>query len=228
GVAADRVVRIPNGVDTTRFRPASPSEKTELRQRLGIAAGPVAIYAGRLVSYKGLPLLLRVWHGLGERLPAATLVLVGEGGNDMHACEAELKTYVADHGMGSKVLFTGAVEHVEDWLRAADIFVFPTENEAFGLALVEGMACGLAAVTTAVGGIGDFVVDGCNGLVVQPRDCNGMRASLELLLADRGRAAELGRNARETATRQFGEEPVAGAYEALFRTTLRERRRAAA
>lgn len=228
GVASDRIVRIPNGVDVHRFRPASPAERDELRRRLGVPAGPVAIYTGRLVSYKGLPLLMRVWSALSEQMPGATLLLVGEGGNDMHACETELRHFVAQHGLAGRVRFTGPVDRVEDWLRAADVFVFPTENEAFGLALVEAMACGLAVVTTAVGGIADFVEAGRNAFVVHPADPYELHCALERALADRDRAAELGAAARAIAEQMFSEEAVVTAYELLFRKLIAERGRAAA
>jgi hypothetical protein len=87
-----------------------------------------------------------------DEYPEACLVLVGEGGGDQQACEEELRRSVAIHNLATSVRFTGAVDNVEDWLRAADIFAFPTHDEAFGLSLVEAMACGLPAVSTRVGG----------------------------------------------------------------------------
>jgi glycosyltransferase involved in cell wall biosynthesis len=228
GIQAGRVQRIPNGVDTTRFRPASPEEKAALRQRLGLPSGPIAVYSGRFVTYKGLPLLLRVWDELRERLPSATLLLVGEGGHDMHACEVEMRQYVADRGMQSSVRFTGPVTAVEDWLRASDVFALPTENEAFGLSLVEAMACGIAVVATRVGGIRDIMVNGTNGLFIRAGDFEALRSSLEMLLTDPVSAAAMGQQARANAVRRFGEDAVAVAYEDLFRSVLRERLRAVA
>jgi len=76
GIPADRVHRIPNGVDTAVFRPATPDERARIRQHLGLGSRPVAVYTGRLVSYKGLPSLLRAWRSVAD----AVLVLVGEGG----------------------------------------------------------------------------------------------------------------------------------------------------
>jgi GT2 family glycosyltransferase len=105
---------------------------------------------------------------------AGELVLVGEGGGDLDACEDELRRYVAQHTLEGRVRFTGAVDNVPDWLRAADAFVFPTENEAFGLSLVEAMACGLPSVSTVVGGLAEIVQDGVNALVVSPARYGGL------------------------------------------------------
>jgi glycosyltransferase involved in cell wall biosynthesis len=215
GVAAMGIHAIPNGVDTDTFRPATPVERSELRRQLGLPQGPILIYTGRLVSYKGLPMLLEAWGDISKRR-AGTLVFVGEGGRDMHNCESALRESVASHQLGARVCFTGAVDRVEDWLRAADLFVFPTENEAFGLSLVEAMACGLPAVTTKVGGLGDYVADGINARVIEPGDAHGLVAAIEALLDDPLQAANLGQAARETVCRRFGLDAVAGRYEQLL------------
>jgi glycosyltransferase involved in cell wall biosynthesis/folate-dependent phosphoribosylglycinamide formyltransferase PurN len=212
GVPAPRVHRIPNGVDTRVFRPASAEERSELRNRLCIPDGPVVVYTGRLVTYKGLPSLLRAWR----EVPDALLVLVGEGGADIHSCEQQLRDFVGSNGLSDRVRFTGAVERVEDWLRAADLFVFPTENEAFGLSLVEAMACGLASVTTRVGGLRDIVADGDNALVIAAGDDTALATAMRVLLGDAERRAAMGRAARQDAERRFSLSAVTDAYEALF------------
>jgi glycosyltransferase involved in cell wall biosynthesis len=215
GVARERIHRIPNGVDTERFQPATASQQGQLRQQLGLPPGPLLVYTGRLVSYKGLPPLLEAWREICGRRPG-TLVFVGEGGGDSHNCEPALREFVATHGMAARVRFAGAVTRVEDWLRAADLFVFPTENEAFGLSLVEAMACGLAAVTTAVGGIADYVSHGANAWVIEAGDRAAMIAAIERLLDDGELASRLGRAACETVRGRFGGDAIAEQYERLL------------
>jgi glycosyltransferase involved in cell wall biosynthesis len=214
-VPRERIHRIANGVDTDRFEPATAAQRRELRHELGLPAGPVVVYTGRLVSYKGLPLLLEAWREICGRKPG-TLVLVGEGGGDIHNCEAELKAYAATHGIDQRVRFAGAVTRVEDWLRAADLFVFPTENEAFGLSLVEAMACGLPAVTTAAGGIADYADHGVNAWVIEARDRVALIAAIERLLDDGELAGRLGRAASETVQARFGGDVIAMQYENLL------------
>ena len=81
-------------MDTDTFRPATPAERSELRRQLGLPQGPILIYTGRLVSYKGLPMLLEAWGEISKRR-AGTLVFVGEGSRDMHNCETALREAVA-------------------------------------------------------------------------------------------------------------------------------------
>ncbi|MGH7544431.1 MAG: glycosyltransferase family 4 protein [Gemmatimonadota bacterium] len=222
GIPTDRIVTIPNGVDIARFRPVDGAGKRALRIGLGLPPdAPVAVYSGRLVRYKGLPILLRAWRDLLPDHPAARLLLVGAGGADLHNCEEELRRYVEESGMQENVVFTGFVERVEPWLQAADMFVFPTRDEAFGIALVEAMACGLPPVTTATGGIPDIVTNERDALVVEPGTLVPLREAIRRLLDEPELAARLGREARLTATRRFSREAVVDRYLELIREGLR-------
>jgi glycosyltransferase involved in cell wall biosynthesis/folate-dependent phosphoribosylglycinamide formyltransferase PurN len=226
GIPPEHIRRIPNGVDAQRFRPATAEERVALRGKLGLPAGPIVVYTGRLVSYKGLRTLLDAWRMLATERTTGTLVLVGEGSGDMHDCETDLRATVARHRLESQVRFAGAVHNVEDYLRAADIFAFPTEQEAFGLSLVEAMACGLPAVTTRVGGLADYVQNGENASVVPLRDAQALANAIRHLLDSPALAARLGAAARATAVGQFGEQAVAVAYEGLMRELIDRRRTA--
>jgi glycosyltransferase involved in cell wall biosynthesis len=226
GIPPDRIHRIPNGVDTRTFSPAPAATRAALRQRLALPAGPIAIYTGRLVTYKGLPMLLDAWHRVVQGEAGATLVLAGTAGGDMHACEHELREFVRQQGLGRHVRFTGAVHNVHEYLQAADVFVFPTLNEAFGVSLLEAMACGLPCVASRVGGIPDFLLHEHNGLLVEPGNEEQLTAALQRLLAGGSDAAALGARARETVVREYSGDSVAEAYVALCTTLISKRTRA--
>jgi glycosyltransferase involved in cell wall biosynthesis len=216
GVPAGSIQQIGNAVDTDAFRTSTPDERAELRRRLDLPSGLIVVYTGRLVTYKGLLTLLAAWRNVQATSVDATLVLIGEGGADIHACEDALRDYVTAHGLGESVRFTGAVSNVQDWLRAADAFVFPTENEAFGLSLVEAMACGLPSVTTMVGGIADYVVDDINAMAVPPGEPDALATALREMLHDAVRRQRLGAAARRTAVQHFSVAAVTDAYASLL------------
>jgi len=220
-VPPERIHPIPNGVDTSRFVPADSSVKEALRRELGLESdGGVVVYTGRLVSYKGLPLLLKVWPAILREHPAARLLLVGGGGLDMHNCEQELKDYARENRLEHSVVFTGNVPNVPDYLRAADVFAFPTENEAFGSSLVEAMCCGLAVVTTPVGAISTIVQHGQNGLVIQPGAAGELESALNRLLSDRALATRLGSAAHRCAVERYSAERVTRQYLDLFQNIV--------
>ena len=211
------IFTIPNSVDTAQFSPVDRRQKKDLRRTLGLSeANITAIYTGRLVSYKGLPLLLEVWREIVRRHSNATLLLVGTGGLDIHNCEDALKNYVVEHSLEESVCFTGSVQNVPEYLQASDIYVLPTENDAFPSALVEAMACGLPAVTTPVGAIKTIVTDNQNGLLVRPGDSQQLYDALDKLINDETLSRHLGQNAWQTVQERYSAVIVTQEYIDLF------------
>ncbi len=217
GVESSRIVSIPQTVDVERFRPATAEDKTALRAQLDLPGDRrIAVFTGRLVSWKGLPLLLNVWRDLAPRHPGTLLLLVGGGSADIYNCEQELRAFVQRHGLTDSVRFTGDVANVHDYLRASDLFVFPSLNEAFGVSLIEAMACGLPLVSTDNGGIKDILTHGQDGLVARTGDEDSLRTELETLLNEPTRATELGKAARQTVLNRYSQAQVGAAYAKLF------------
>jgi glycosyltransferase involved in cell wall biosynthesis len=137
GIAADRVWLIPHGVDTARFRPASPEEAAALRRRLGLpAAGVLIVFTGRLLRGKGLETLLDAFAVLAGADAGLHLALVGSGDGQSLSIEDELRERARSGVLAGRVTFSGRVDAVEDWLRAADLFAFPSAFEALGISLV--------------------------------------------------------------------------------------------
>jgi glycosyltransferase involved in cell wall biosynthesis len=216
GVPPSRIRRIPNGVDVERFSQVARAARHALRLRLDLPPeGRIVVYTGRLVAYKGLPLLLHAFRGLAQVRDDLHLVLVGPGGLDVDNCEAGLRAFVDAAGLASRVRFTGAVAAVEPWLQAADVFVLPSEQEAFGASLLEAMACGLPVVATRAGGLRDLVRDGENGLVIAAGDEAGLGRALARLLDDAALRAALGAAGRRAALAHFAEPAVVAAYASL-------------
>jgi glycosyltransferase involved in cell wall biosynthesis len=221
GIAASSLHDIPNSVDIVRFFPADAEQQQAMRQKTGLpASGRIVVYTGRLVSYKGLPLLLSVWKEIRCEFADASLLLVGIGGLDIHNCEAQLKAYVEENDLQQCVFFTGSVHNVPDYLRASDVFVLPTKEDAFPGALLEAMACRLPVITTPVGAIKTVIKDGENGLLVQPGSFEQLRQALAALLTDGGLAKKLGEAGRQTVQNRYAAVTVARQYEQLFQSLV--------
>ncbi len=217
GISGEKIHRIPNGVDTNVFRPATEEERGRRRTALGLQDGhPIIVYTGRLVSYKGLPLLLSVWDKLVQEGVAGHLLLVGSGGLDIHNCEPELREFVESSGLTQSVTFTGAVNNVQTYLQVADIFVFPTKRESFGLSLVEAMSCGLPAISTGVGGVADIVRDSENAIVVAPDSASELEGALRRLIGEPYLGRRLGSAARQTVLNHYSTDSVADKYSKLI------------
>jgi glycosyltransferase involved in cell wall biosynthesis len=217
GVDPQRVALVPHGVDTARFRPNTGlAESAALRAALGLPPGVLALYTGRLLHGKGLETLLEAFSRVAPERPDLHLVFVGSGEGQALSVEEALRQRSAELGLSPRVLFAGRRERVEDWLCAADLFVFPSVNEALGISLVEAAACGLPAIGSRTGGIVDVIEEGRSGLLVTPGAVEELVAALRALSGDGERRRAMGRRARELALARFDERDSLARYRALF------------
>jgi len=212
-----KVRRIPHGIDMATYAPPSPETKLELRRSLGWPETALVVtYTGRLIRGKGLEGLLSILPTLAD-FPDLLLVLVGSGAGQVISIEEQLRTEAESPRIRGKVVFTGRVDNVADYLRASDVFVFPTLDEALGMSIVEAQACGLPAVASRTGGVPDVVEDGVTGLLTVPGDERAMAAALRALLSDPARRRALGQAARSRAQETFSFETCVSRYADLFR-----------
>jgi starch synthase len=176
GVAPSRIVKLPYGVDPDRFAPR-PATGRDGRFRV--------LFVGSIGFRKGVRYLLEAWRRL--RRPDASLILAGP-------LDPEGPQLLRDHGGLRHWIGPVPRSQVQDWFAAADLFVFPTLAEGFGLVYLEAMAAGLPVVTTPNSAC--VVRDGVDGLVVPPRDVDALCDALRLLHGRPDLGREMGANGR--------------------------------
>jgi glycosyltransferase involved in cell wall biosynthesis len=215
GMNPDRIARIPNGIDVERFQPPSPQQRDDLRRALDLSPEvPIALFAGRLHEVKQVDVLLRAWAAVEH----GRLVIVGDGDE-----RENLESLSAELELGERVTFRGLVKNVEDYLRAADVFVLPSRSEGLSVALLEAMASGCVPVATAVGGAVGLIHDGCNGRLIPPGNVHSLSAALERALGDRAWREGAATAARRTVESQYDMRVVARDLAALYRAITSSR-----
>lgn len=216
GVGHERISHIPNSVDTNRFSPVDGPTKDKLRGKLGIpGSGRIAIYTGRLETTKGLPSLLSAWRKIAGRHRDAHLLLVGTGGFGIHNCEAALREFVAQNSLDQCVTFVGSVENVNEYLQASDFFVFPSEREAFGISVIEALACSLPVITTTAGGLSDIVTAGQTAIVVPVGDVEALETAIEGVLGHGTGLQEIAAAGRDLVVRVYSQSQILHQYAQL-------------
>lgn len=217
-VKAENIYEIPNCFDPGNFYPVNMTEKIKLRVKLNLPLKKrIVIFTGRLLTTKGLPLLLRVWYEIQKHHKDILLLVVGSGENLSYSCDAELREYVQDKNIQKSVTFTGKVYNVHEYLKSSDLFCLPTENEAFGISLVEAMACGLPSITTPVGGIKDIITHAYNGYLVDIGNFDQLYFYLDFLLKNDDQIIKIGENAFLTVKEKYSKFSVAQKYIDLFK-----------
>ena len=231
GLPAEKFQLIPNGVDLERFRPAARSERRRLRAALGLPEnGPLVLFVGFFSREKCPDVLFEAWRRIATTDgDASSLVFVGATRLRYYEIDPALAQGIAREterlGLGKRVTFVELTHEIEQYYRAADVFVLPSTREGLPNALLEAMATGLAAVTSRLPGVTDWVIDsGVNGLLVTPGDPAALEAGLRQLFAAPDYAEALGAKARATIVERFGMAATASRCLEVYEEVLRSHR----
>jgi glycosyltransferase involved in cell wall biosynthesis len=217
---APDVVEVPNGVDTTRFRPGVDGTPIRVRYNIPPQAG-VVMFVGtldRAHPAKRLDILLEAMAG--EQLAEAYLLVVG-GGELLD----NYQTQARQLGVARRVIFTGLVAHSDlpPYYAAADVLALPSDAESFGIVLIEAMACGTPVVAFHIPGVRQVVDDGQTGLLVEPGERAAFAAGLGRVLSDADLRARLGEAAARLTPRRYAWPAIAARLETLYQSVLEQR-----
>jgi glycosyltransferase involved in cell wall biosynthesis len=211
GISAMRVTIIPNGIDTTIYRPCESAVKESLRVSYGVATAPVALYLGRLSHAKNPEGLIDAWVLLSKRMPNAQLIMVGDG-----PLRALVESRIQKYGLGHVVTVVGEQQTAYPWYGLADLFVLPSRYEGLSNSLLEAMSCGLCIVSTEVSGSTE-ILSACDlGELVPVGDNMALADAIVRLLTDPERRAVCGARARQYAEDNFSIAEVARKMEKLY------------
>jgi phosphatidylinositol alpha-1,6-mannosyltransferase len=187
------------------------SAQSNLRppQELTNSEGPVVTMVSQLTPWKGQDIAIRAFAAAREFAPGAKLVLAGsvkfsgETSFENIEFEARLHRLAERLDVADDVLFVGELDDVRPLLSVSDILLMPSWAEPFGRAAIEAMASGCAVIATNVGGPREFIEDGVNGLLADPRDLTQWVAAIKRLLLDDELRAQIGKRAQGDALRRF-------------------------
>lgn len=225
GADAAKVAVVPSGVNIDRFRPA---DRRQIRDQLGLDPEAFVIaYVGRMLQRKDVRNVVRAAALLMAQTASPVQLLLVGGETEEPDPETtpeigELQRLAGDLGIEDRVHFTGRrqPDELRHYYSAGDVVVTTPWYEPYGLTPLEGMACGVPVIGSAVGGITFTIQDGETGFLVPPRDPQALATRLHYLLNNPNERTRMGHLARQRVVREFTWPVVAERTAALYRELL--------
>lgn len=209
---------IHHGVDPNIYMP--PADRSAVFAATGLPGRYGIGCFGRVRAQKGTDLFVEAMCRLLPRYPDFTAAVVGAVDEPEFA--RSLKERAKAAGLEERIRFLGElpVEDVPRWYQCILIYAFTSRNEGFGLTLLEAMAAGTALVAARAGAAEKVITDGQTGLLVAPGDALALAKTIEPLMQDPARAAEMGRRARERVVSEFSVDAEAARIADVYRRIL--------
>ncbi|MEH2356619.1 glycosyltransferase family 4 protein [Nostoc sp.] len=188
------------GVALDRFEPNALPTPEEARRKLGLPLhGPLIGIVGRLQRWKGMHVLVQAMPRILQKYPDAHCVVVG-GKHDLEPdYEDFLKAKIAALGLKEQVIMAGLQRNIPEWVQAMDVFVHASDNEPFGIVIIEAMALGKPVIAGSAGGPTEIITDGMNGLLTPYGDAEQLAIAILRYLDEQEFAQSAGVAARERA-----------------------------
>jgi len=179
------------------------------------ASEPRLLCVGRLIPIKGHSVLLRAFADARHELPGLRLDVAGRG-----PLEAALRALARELGVADAVRFLGHVAPIQGAIESSAVVVVPSMGEGFGMVALEAMERSRPVIAAKVGGLGELVVDGETGLLVEPGAAGPLARAIVELAGNLERAADMGRDGRARALAEFRESRCVERTEELYRRAL--------
>jgi N-acetyl-alpha-D-glucosaminyl L-malate synthase BshA len=203
---------IPNFVCATDYRRRAVPE---LRRELASNDEALLAHVSNFRPVKRPVDCIEILAGVLKRGVRARLVMVGDG-SERGRAEHRARCL----GIAAQCAFVGKQPRIVDYLSAADVLLLPSEQESFGLAALEAMACEVPVVASRVGGVPEVVTDGETGCLSEVGDVEKMATDAARLLADEELRREMGRRARESAVARYSTDLIIPQYVNFYERIL--------
>ena len=222
GLPFDKINVIPNGINLSNF--TGIERDYDFRRQYAMDNEKIILYVGRLVYEKGVQHLIAAMPKILSNYNDAKLIIAGRGG-----MMAELRAEASNLGLNDKIYFTGYLnsKQVQKMYKCADVAVFPSTYEPFGIVALEAMLAGVPTVVSDVGGLDEIVTHGVDGMKSYAGNANSIADSVTALLYDHQLATNVSKKAKQKVKDQFNWEKIAQdthfTYEKAICQTMAER-----
>ena len=222
GLPYEKINVIPNGINLSNF--TGIERDYDFRRQYAMDNEKIILYVGRLVYEKGIQHLIAAMPKVLSNYHDAKLIIAGRGG-----MMDQLRQEASNLGLNNKIYFTGYLDskQVQKMYKCADVAVFPSTYEPFGIVALEAMLAGVPTVVSDVGGLDEIVTHGVDGMKAYAGNANSIADSITALLYDHQLATNVAKKAKQKVKEQFNWEKIAQdthfTYEKAVCQTMAER-----
>ena len=222
GLPYEKINVIPNGINLSNF--TGIERDYDFRRQYAMDNEKIILYVGRLVYEKGVQHLIAAMPKVLSNYHDAKLIIAGRGG-----MMDQLRQEASNLGLNNKIYFTGYLDskQVQKMYKCADVAVFPSTYEPFGIVALEAMLAGVPTVVSDVGGLDEIVTHGVDGMKAYAGNANSIADSITALLYDHQLATNVAKKAKQKVKEQFNWEKIAQdthfTYEKAVCQTMAER-----
>lgn len=213
GISPKRIEVIYSGTDIIH---STALEQEEVKNRFANnGTHRIVAVIAQLTEAKGHEYLIRALPKVVEKYPDIKLLFTGDG-----KLKQSLQEKAADLGVAGNIVFCGYQNNVASFIDISVFTILPSLWEGLPGSILESLLLAKPVIASSVGGIPEVITDGVNGILVEPRDVDGLSRSILFLLSNSRKRAEMGRNGELIARRQFSLDRMFKQYENYYSRLL--------
>jgi len=218
GADDDHIHFIPHGVNTDIFKPVDGSS---LKKKLGLENSDIILYVGRIAKGKGVDKLIKILNSVIKKNKNIKLVIIGGDAGYLPI----VKNLIRQYNLSKFVTLVGYVskQNLPEYYSMADLIVYPSRQEIFGLVLCEAMACGKAVIGSDIMGPSEIILNGKTGYTSNFKDLNKVSEMIVNLFDNRKLLTQMGKNGLKRVKETYTWEKAAESHFKLYMAMLNQR-----
>jgi glycosyltransferase involved in cell wall biosynthesis len=214
GIPLERMTSVRTGIDLSYYKPL---DKQDMLTKLNVADKPTIGILATLRDWKGHDDLIDAFSTLKDEFPDWQILVIGDGPR-----WGDIERRRASHGLDDRIIMVGNQDNVPEWLSCLDLFVLPSYgDEGVPQGPMQAMACGVPAISTPIGAIGEALQDGQTGLMTPPRNVPKLVDNLRRLMGDTALRQQFAA-ASLAYSRNFGIDIMLDRMDQAFRQAIAE------